>query len=524
MKYLAILRDSLRETIDSKVFIVVLAISALFIGIMATLSLTPNPPQAGLEKLVDKISDGAQEVDMPVVGRMKATPSFTQYTLLEFQGPENASRPWEAEYHFVIESRDLIPFGGRIAVLQEILKTEQVKARHEGLGKNTRSQQLQKDIQEEMKRVQERERNKGGDQIESQRRMGEQFLAYFQKRLEQEVNSVTREEMEAFIREQIGSQGNWRVAEVTLLDLPADQRKIKIKAQVPVQEGEDLRLKMQEVEGEINRFRVTLVSKTDTYNLWPHKATLFFGGIPLGSSSRPSELVYTISRWGIELVGAPVIMLLSCIITAFYIPNMLRKGTIDLLLAKPIGRVRLLVYKFVGGLTFMCLNTLLLIFGLWVVLGLRSGVWEPAFLLSVPVLVFEFAFFYALSTLASIWTRSPIVSILFCVVAWALLWGIGWGHYAVSIIPKDPSGEGAVPAWLTSTANGAHAVLPHYLDLDWCCDRVLLERSKGLTPAQREEVALKWEPYRWTESILVTALYIFGLLGLACWRFWAKDY
>src|SRR5215472_3319829 len=102
MKYLAMLKDSLRETIDSKVFIVVLAISALFIGIMATLSLTPNPPQTGLEKLVEKISDGAQEVDMPVVGRMKATPSFTQYTLLEFQGPENASRPWEAEYHFII--------------------------------------------------------------------------------------------------------------------------------------------------------------------------------------------------------------------------------------------------------------------------------------------------------------------------------------------------------------------------------------------------------------------------------------
>jgi ABC-type transport system involved in multi-copper enzyme maturation permease subunit len=525
MKYLAMLKDSLRETIDSKVFIVVLAISALFIGIMATLTLTPNPPQAGLEKLVQKISDGAQEVDVPVVGRMKATQSFTEYSLLELQGPEDTSRPWEAEYHFVIESRDLIPSGGRIAVLQEILKREQVQARSENLGHNTRIKQLQNDVQEEMRRVEERERSKGADKLETQRRMGEQFFAYFQKRLEQEVNSVTRAEMEEFIREQIGSQGNWRVAEVTLLDLPAAERKIKIKARVPVQEGEDLRLKMEEVEGEVNKFRVTLVNKTDTYKLWPHKATLFFGGIPLGASSRPSELVYTISRWGIELVGAPVIMLLSCIITAFYIPNMLRKGTIDLLLAKPIGRVRLLVYKFVGGLTFMFLNTLLLIFGLWVVLGLRSRIWEPAFLLSVPVLVFEFAFFYALSTLASIWTRSPIVSILFCVVAWGLLWGIGWGHYAVSLLPKDADGEGvAIPAWLRSAANGAHTALPHYLDLDWLCDRELKERSVGQTAAQREEDRLKWAPYRWTESILVTSLYIVGLLGLACWRFWAKDY
>jgi ABC-type transport system involved in multi-copper enzyme maturation permease subunit len=524
MKYLAILKDSLRETIDSKVFIVVLAISAFFIAIMATLTLTPNPPQAGLEKLVDKLPDGAQEVEMPVVGRVKATQSFTKYSLLDLQGPEGTSRPWEAEYHFVIESRDLVPSGGRLAVLREIIQAEEARARRDDSDQQTRVKQFQEDIRQEVERIQERETKKGGDRFEVQRRMGEQILAYVQKRLEQEVHSVTRAEMEEFIRDQLESQGNWRVTEVTLLDLPDAERKIKIKAHVPVQEGEDLRLKMEEVEGEVNKFHVTVVNKSDTYKLWPHKATLFFGGIPLGSSSLPSELVYTVSRWGIEIIGAPVIMLLSCIITAFYIPNMLRKGTIDLLLAKPIGRVRLLAYKFIGGLTFMFLNTLVLIFGLWVVLGLRSSIWEPAFLLSIPVLTFEFAFFYALSALAALWTRSPIVSILFCVVAWGVLWVTGYGHYWVTVLLKSPSGESSVPSWVTTSVGAAHAVLPHYLDLDWCGDRVLMERSKGLTTVQREDIATRWGPYRWGESILVTSLYIVGLLGIACWRFSVKDY
>jgi len=524
MKYIAILKDSLRETIDSKVFIVVLAISALFIGILATLSLTPNAPAEGLEKLVARLPDGAQEPDVPVVGRMKVTPSFTRYTLQDLSGPEGKSRPWEAKYQFTIESRDLVPHGGRIAVLQEIIRTEQARSRGDDHRQNTRSSRIQADLRDEVQRIQDRETQKGGDRMEVQRRMGEHILAYLQKRLEQEVQSVTREEMEGFIREQLESQGNWQVAEVTLLELPEAERKIKIKAQVPIREGEDLRLKTEEVEGEVNKFRVTLHNKTDTYRLWPHTATLFFGGIPLGGSSQPGELVYSISRWGIQIVGAPLIMLLSCIITAFYIPNMLRKGTIDLLLAKPIGRVALLLYKYVGGLTFMFLNTTLLILGLWVVLGLRSAVWEPAFLLSIPILTFEFALFYALSTFAAVWTRSPIVSILFCVVFWGALWGMGWGHYWVAVLLKGPGADSPVPQWVTTSFNGAHAALPHYLDLDWCADRALMERSRGLSIAEREEVARKWEPYRWSESIIVTSLYIVGLLGLTCWRFLAKDY
>jgi hypothetical protein len=524
MKYLAMLKDSLRETIDSKVFFVVLAISALFIAILATLSLEPNPPEEGLRKLVERLPDGATEVDVPIMGRVKATPSFTQYSLEDLQAPEGTSRPWEAEYQFTIESRDLVPHGGRIAILQDIFKTEDARERREPTGRKTRGQQVQEDFRQEMERMQEREEKKGGDRLEVQRRMADQIVAYLTKRLEQEVDSLTREEMERFIKEQLEDQGNWRVTEVKLLDLPPAEKKIKIKARVPVQEGEDLRLKMEEVEGEVNKFRVTVVAQSGTYRLWPHKASLFFGAIPLGSSSQPSQLVYKVVRYGIELVGAPVIMLLSCIITAFYVPNMLRKGTVDLLLAKPIGRVRLMLYKYIGGMTFMFLNTTLLIVGLWLVLGLRSRVWDASLLIVIPVLTFEFALFYALSTLAAVWTRSPIVSILLCVVAWGILWGLGWGHYLATATRDPASGEGLLPKWVTTTADTAHAALPHYLDLDWLSDRLLRERSQGLTQAERDTIAKQYEPYRWSESILVTSLYIVLLLGLTCWRFWAKDY
>jgi len=178
MKYLAMLKDSLRETIDSKVFIVVLAISALFIFIMATLSLEANPPEEGLRKLVDRLPDGAMEVNIPIMGRLKATPSYTQYSLQDLQGPEGPPRPWDAEYQFTIESRDLVPQGGRIAILQDILRTEDARERREPTGRKTRGQQIQEDAQKEVQRMQERENAKGTDQMETQRRIGEQFMAY----------------------------------------------------------------------------------------------------------------------------------------------------------------------------------------------------------------------------------------------------------------------------------------------------------------------------------------------------------
>src|SRR5260370_37088846 len=101
----------------------------------------------------------------------------------------------------------------------------------------------------------------------------------------------------------------------------------------------------------------------------------------------------------VNVLGAPIALLVSVVRAVFSIPNMLRKGTVDLLLVKPIRRPTLLLYKYVGGLTFIFLNTALAVGGVWLVLSLRSGVWAPGFLMSIPLITFYFAILYSLSTL-----------------------------------------------------------------------------------------------------------------------------
>src|SRR5262249_22644763 len=150
-------------------------------------------------------------------------------------------------------------------------------------------------------------------------------------------------------------------------------------------------------------------ARPETFRTWPHTLTYLFGAIPTQSETPIGTLVYSVEESLVGSVGAGITMLLSAIITAFFIPNMLRKGTIDLLLSKPIHRTVLLVYKFIGGLSFMFLNTVIIVVGIWVVLGLRSGIWAPGFLLIIFILTFEFAIFYSVSTLFGVLTRSPVV-------------------------------------------------------------------------------------------------------------------
>jgi ABC-type transport system involved in multi-copper enzyme maturation permease subunit/ribosomal protein L31E len=513
MKYLAIMKDSLLEAIDTKVFYVAVAISVLFVLLMATLTFTPNPPQEGMQKLAERFADGSIQIDLPILGRVRATESLVQYKIGEISEPANPAKPWEAEYRFVLETIDNSQFGFRTAVLMEAFQAEETQAGSGTTKRPTRGMKWRQELEEEARRLEAQESMKKlNDQARAQRLMDE-MRRFVVRRLQEELVSLKPEELEEFIRQQLENQGNWTVTEVKQTGV----KPVKIKVRVFVPEGEGGQIKTEEVLGEEHQFTVTMTNRAGTYRLWPHQASLLFGAVPLGSSQDPARVVNFIQRWIINNVGAAVILLLSCIITSFFIPNMLRKGTVDLLLAKPISRWALLCYKYVGGLTFMFINTVIIIGGFWLAIGLRAGIWESHVLLMILVLTFEFALFYAVSTLLAVLTRSPVVCILGCILLWGLLFAVGWG-YNLFGGPRDDAGA------FTHTLNISHAVLPHYFDLDKLSQKVLQEAFLDPSPAERQRLDQEYKLYYWDESVLVTLAYIGGMLGLACWRFNARDY
>ena len=98
--------------------------------------------------------------------------------------------------------------------------------------------------------------------------------------------------------------------------------------------------------------------------------------------------------------------------TAHLVPRLQEKGTIDLYLSRPVGRVSLLLSRYVGGLLLAALNVYYLMGAIWAVVGIKTGVWNPRFLAGGTVILFAIAVLLAFAFLVGVATSSTAVSIM----------------------------------------------------------------------------------------------------------------
>ena len=113
------------------------------------------------------------------------------------------------------------------------------------------------------------------------------------------------------------------------------------------------------------------------------------------------------------------------LVTASIIPNMFDPGSINLLLSKPISRSMLFLSKFVGGCSFVLINASFLLIGLWLLAGLRWGIWQHNLLICIPIFMFVFSVYYAVSTFTGVVWRNAIVSIACTILFWGMCFSVG---------------------------------------------------------------------------------------------------
>jgi hypothetical protein len=298
------------------------------------------------------------------------------------------------------------------------------------------------------------------------------------------------------------------------------------------------------------RYKVTASgSLVDDPLAWPHQVSvLFFLDIP--NVYWPLRLgVYQIEKWMVSKAGGLLLLLVSIVVTAGFIPNALARGSFDLLASKPIGRTTLLVYKYVGGLTFIFLLTTAAVLGIWVVVGLRTGLWSLDFLTVIPLLTFNFAVLYAISTFAGVFTRSALLAILLVVLVVGVLWGLGKAQEGIHnreearaagpITQKDLEGGdfdrvmeridpdaplwGFIPKSTFPVITALYSICPRTFELD---ERQSYLIAKGvLTPNQLKQHGYDKPPREsWGEILGVSTVFIAVLLALCCWRFSSRDY
>jgi ABC-type transport system involved in multi-copper enzyme maturation permease subunit len=483
MKFLAILKDSLREAIDAKVFYIMVGLSVLVTLVALTLTFTPTPSGDRVMQSACFPLDLNDEDMAEVTGDQQ---KFAQRIMRQFtEGTRRvgyqlvSAKPVDGA-----PDAPTSPFKVVLAVTF-VLPDEAKKAK--------------------------------ADPSETIAHIRERFGAYDKLKI-----------VEA--------------AEVRMVDGPSDVPDV---------------LKPRRVY-----FEVTTRPTPATARFWWHKLSLFFGAVPIGGQDAAIPLfmwIYIIEAGIVAGFGAWVTILVSVILTSFFIPNMLRKGTVDMLVVKPIHRVTLLIYKYIGGLTFIFLNTTLAIGGVWLALGLRTGQWPTGFLVMILVITFFFAILYSVSALAGVLTRSPIVAILMACATWLILFLVGMGYNifegfrdqdqaaqrreqaekkadkdlgpASEPEPPPTAGDGprAQPmrndyydGWFAKVVYGLHFILPRTADIDKLSDQLLLQDLTFANLAgEKKQVNT---PVAWGESLTVSLVFIAVMLGLACWRFAVKDY
>jgi ABC-type transport system involved in multi-copper enzyme maturation permease subunit len=255
---------------------------------------------------------------------------------------------------------------------------------------------------------------------------------------------------------------------------------------------------------------------------WPHTTKLFFGTVTVFRESPLGLVLWILEDQVVNGVGAGLALLIGVIVTGFFIPNMLRKGALDLLIAKPIGRPALLVYKYVGGLLFVLVLAAFTVGGLWLVLGLRAGYWDPSFLFLIPILTFTFAILYAFSTLVAVFTRSAVASILLTCGLAVFLYVVGAAKVWADDRRADAARAREVPKWLATTVDALHTALPRYKDVDRLTTKLIADGT--LTPLEQYALAKSKADYpNWADTFGVSLAFIALMLGLACWRFNTRD-
>src|SRR5262245_55143171 len=503
MKPLAILKDSLREAWDSKTLLVMLVLACLFLVAIASIGYTQATPQSVFENYLKEMSEPVLRINhgkrmVPMTRGPDGGPprALATYTLTTFRNVKEASHYPNGEFEFTFVVKPFDP------------------ANPDGKDKKDEPKKDEPKKDDPKKDEPKKDGEPEADGFETA------VALWHEDGTGRFLKIEGKNELDpSKIKVKIGAVTDDMVKEYFATELERH-------TQVPIVEFE--RLPAENPKERVYRVKTGPSSEP---RVWPVKLSLLFGvfqsdiPLPLG------VILYLIQDIVISSVGGMIIILIAVIVTAFFIPNMLRPGSVVMLLSKPISRTTLLLFKYFGGLFFVLILSTFVVGGVWLITGIRAGVWAPGVFAVVPLMTLSFAILYAVSTLAAVLTRNSIVAILVTVAFGGLLWLVGKVEsiaavfrYQADALAELKKEEPEYPTW-TKIAGGLNRALPRWHDIDVLTGQAVMDSLMTLKQQEaRGEAAMRKHMPSWGGTIGVTAVWILALVGLSCWIFSTKDY
>ncbi len=195
---------------------------------------------------------------------------------------------------------------------------------------------------------------------------------------------------------------------------------------------------------------------------------------------------------------------LALFATAHLVPRLQEKGTIDLYLSRPVGRVKLLFSRYCGGLLLATVNLVYLIGSMWAIIIWKTRVVHPRFLLGGATILFTSAALMAFTFLVGVVTSSTGVSLM---AAYAIFF------FSALLAAHDKIAAAMSSEWASRLVHGLYWVLPKTAELGRAAvAQVAGKTLPGVTGADLFGVYGS------------TALFGILALALANWLFSRKDF
>ena len=211
-------------------------------------------------------------------------------------------------------------------------------------------------------------------------------------------------------------------------------------------------------------------------------------------------------------------VLLALLWTGGFLPTFLEPNAVTVLLAKPAARWTLVIGKYLGVVLFVALHAVLFVGGTWAGIGVATGVWDATYWYAVPLLVINFAVFYAFSAFLAVWTRSTVVAVFGTLLFWVMCWAMNFAHHhavGLEVPGVTPSSSVLIEA--------GYWALPKPLDMSG----IFFDAMNAGTHTEpiRELEAVKEKGKFFPElSVLSSLAFAAVILGIAVYEFRKTDY
>lgn len=204
--------------------------------------------------------------------------------------------------------------------------------------------------------------------------------------------------------------------------------------------------------------------------------------------------------------GVPMFMLITLmiILSSSFIPDMVKKGHIDLLLSKPISRTKIILGHFLAGILIVLFSFIILLGIIWIIISLKTGYWNAEFLKVIFIFTLIYAVLYSSVIFFGLITRSTILTIIINLfMFFPLTFGF---YYANQYFVTAPGPMFISPFW-QSIVKFFYNILPKVWDLhDYC--KILISG----------EGTIDYFP------LLTSLLFMLIMLSFSIWYFNKKDY